>query len=184
MLETSQLIIRPYKASDADAVLKTMGNYQIYRTTYGIPYPCDIKYVKKWIKNVISSASANKSYEFAIINKNNGAYMGNVGLINIDQESKRCDISYFIDPLYCNNGIATEAGVAMIKYAFEQLGMVRVGGMCMDINPASARVMEKLRMKYEGTLRNYFIKDNALVNAMMFSILVDEYRSLSSKSTV
>ena len=178
MFETNQLIIRPYKTSDAEAVQKTISNYQIYRTTYGLPYPCDVKYVKKWIKNVTSSATANKSYEYAIINKATGAYMGNVGLINIDSTSKKCDISYFIDPLYCNNGIATEAGAVMIKYAFEQLGMLRVGGMCMEINPASARVMEKLRMTYEGTLRNYFIKENAVINARVYSILLDEYKEL------
>ena len=178
MFETNQLIIRPYKTSDAEAVQKAIRNYQIYRTTYGLPYPCDVKYVKKWIKNVLSSATANKSYEYAIINKATGAYMGNVGLINIDSTSKKCDISYFIDPLYCNNGIATEAGAVMIKYAFEQLGMLRVGGMCMEINPASARVMEKLRMTYEGTLRNYFIKENAVINARVYSILLDEYKGL------
>ena len=178
MFETNQLIIRPYKTSDAEAVQKTISNYQIYRTTYGLPYPCDVKYVKMWIKNVLSSATANKSYEYAIINKATGAYMGNVGLINIDSTSKKCDISYFIDPLYCNNGIATEAGAVMIKYAFEQLGMLRVGGMCMEINPASARVMEKLRMTYEGTLRNYFIKENAVINARVYSILLDEYKGL------
>ena len=88
MFETNQLIIRPYKTSDAEAVQKTISNYQIYRTTYGLPYPCDVKYVKKWIKNVLSSATANKSYEYAIINKATGAYMGNVGLINIDSTSK------------------------------------------------------------------------------------------------
>lgn len=178
MFQTNQLIIRPYTSSDAATVQKTMSNYQIYRTTYGVPYPCDIKYVKKWIKNVINSASANKSYEYAIINKNNGAYMGNVGLINIDLKSRRCDISYFVDPLYHNNGIATEASSVLIKYAFEQLGIVRVGGMCMENNTASARVMEKLCMTYEGTLRNYFIKDNIFISAKMYSILVDEYQKL------
>lgn len=182
MFQTAQLIIRPYTSSDAPSVLNTIGKYQIYQTTYGIPYPCDIKYVKKWIKNIISNASLNKSYEYAIINKNNGAYMGNVGLINIDNKSRRCDISYFIDPLYHNHGIATEASAVVIKHAFEQLGMVRVGGMCMENNVASARVMEKLRMTYEGTLRNYFIKDNNIVNARLYSILLEEYQSFSQNA--
>ena len=179
MFQSEQLFIRPYKTSDAEAVLKTIGNYQIYRTTYGIQHPCDIKYVKKWIKNILANASADRAYEYAIINKKTRAYMGNVGLINIDHKSKRCDISYFIDPLYQNHGIATEASAVMIRYAFDQLGMIRVGGMCMENNNASAKVMEKLHMTYEGTLRNYFIKDNAVINAKMYSILAHEYQSFS-----
>lgn len=184
MFQNDQLIIRPYSSSDVNAVLNTLNNYQIYRTTYGIPNPCDIKYAKKWIKNIKTAALNNNSYEYAIINKKTGAYMGNVGLINIDNTSRRCDISYFIDPLYQNNGIATQASALMIKYAFEELGMVRVGGMCMESNPASARVMEKLKMTYEGTLRNYFFKENTYINARNYSILLEEYRRLTNNNTV
>lgn len=178
MFQTEQFIIRPYTMADATAVWNTLNNYQIYLTTYGIPYPCDIKYAKKWIRNVKMGALNKSWYEYAIINKKNGAYMGNVGLINIDKASRRCDITYFIDPLYQNHGIATQAGAIMIKHAFEELGMVRVGGMCMESNPASARVMEKLKMTYEGTLRNYFFKENTYINARNYSILLEEYTSL------
>ncbi len=181
MLQNEQLIIRPYSSSDATAVLNTLNNYQIYKTTYGIPCPCDIKYAKKWIKNIKSASLTNSSYEYAIINKKTGAYMGNIGLINVDNVSHRCDITYFVDPLYQNNGIATQASALMIKYAFEELGMVRVGGMCMENNLASARVMEKLKMTYEGTLRNYFFKENTYVNARNYSILLEEYKKLSNR---
>ncbi len=178
MFQTEQFIIRPYTSADVTAVWNTLNNYQIYSTTYGIPYPCDIKYAKRWIKNIKTAGLNNYSYEYAIINKNNGAYMGNVGLINIDSANRRCDITYFVDPLYQNHGIATQASAIMIKYAFEQLGMVRVGGMCMESNPASAKVMEKLKMTYEGTLRNYFFKEDTYVSVKNYSILLEEYRKL------
>ncbi|MEE0059913.1 MAG: GNAT family N-acetyltransferase [Acutalibacteraceae bacterium] len=182
MFQNEQFIIREYKSSDVTTVWNTLNNYQIYITTYGIPHPCDIKYAKKWIKDIKTAFLTKASYEYAIINKKNGAYMGNVGLINIDNSSRRCDITYFIDPLYQNHGIATQASAIMIKYAFEELGMVRVGGMCMDSNPASARVMEKLKMTYEGTLRNYFFKENTCVNAKNYSILLEEYAKLRGSS--
>lgn len=178
MFETPRLIIRPYKHNDAKAVHSVMNNYNIFKTTYGIPYPCDIPYVKKWVKFVIENLSNRKSFEYAVIEKSSGKYIGNVGLINVDTNSKRCDISYFIDYNMCNNGYATEASMKIVEFAFLGLNMYRVGGMCMAVNGSSARVMEKLGMKHEGTFRKYFYKENSWVDAKNYSILKEEFEEL------
>ncbi|MEE0930509.1 MAG: GNAT family N-acetyltransferase [Acutalibacteraceae bacterium] len=175
MFETKRLIIRPYITKDANVLLETIGKYEIYKTTYGIPYPCDTKYAKRWIQNVINNALDNRAYEYAIIQKSDKRYLGNVGLINIDFANQRCDISYFINPGYWGNGIATEASAQLIEYAFNVLNMNRVGGSCMEHNIASSRVMEKLLMSYEGTIKGYFIKDNEYVNIKIYSIMRDEF---------
>ena len=180
MFETNRLIIRPYCHGDEYSVLKTINTYQIYKTTYGIPNNCDIRYAKRWVKNVINNAKENRSYEYAIIGKENKIYLGNVGLINIDFISRKCDISYFISPEFWGNGIATEASAELIKFALNRLDINRIGGICMEHNIGSARVMEKLMMKCEGILRSYFIKDNKIINAKMYSILKDEFIKLTS----
>lgn len=179
MFETKRLIIRPYSPKDAKFVFETINQYEIYKTTYGIPYPCDIKYAKRWIKNVINNALENKSYEYAITRKTDGKYMGNVGLINIDFANRKCDISYFINSKYWGNGIATEASAKLIEYAFNTLNFNRVGGTCMEHNIASSKVMEKLLMTYEGCLRNYFLKDDEYVNLKIYSITKDEFLNIN-----
>lgn len=182
MFETKRLIIRPYVPKDADILCKIIGKYEIYKTTYEIPYSCDIKYAKRWIKNVINNALENRAYEYAVIRKSDNRYLGNVGLINIDFANQKCDISYFIDPIYWGNGIATEASAQLIEYAFNVLNMNRVGGTCMEHNIASSRVMEKLLMSYEGTVRGYFIKDNEYVDLKIYSIMKNEFFKYSNES--
>lgn len=178
MFETERFIIRPYTTKDAENLLSTIGTYEVYMTTYGIPHPCNLKYARKWIKGVINNAVKDKSYEYAIIGKQDGQYLGNVGLINIDMVSRKCDISYFVNPEFWGCGIATEAASELIGYAFNVMNINRVGGSCMEHNIASARVMEKLSMKYEGTMRDYFIKNNRYVNLRCYSILQDEFKAL------
>lgn len=175
MIETQRLFIRPYKISDTHNLWQTIKTDDIYATTYGIPKNCDIRYAKKWIKAVIDNGTLGSSYEYAIIDKSSGYYVGNVGLINIDQQCKRCDISYFINPKFKGMGYATESAIEMIKLAFLKLDMERVGGTCMSHNRASARVMEKLLMKKEGTMRNYLIKDGKEVSLDIYSILKSEF---------
>ncbi len=175
MFETNRLLIRPYSKSDKVSLYNTISRYEVYRTTYGIPQNCTVGYAAKWINSVLQNARENRSYEYAVINQLNGEYIGNVGLINVDFVSRKCDISYFIHPDFWNKGFATEAAVEMVKYSFNVLDMNRVGGMCMARNTASAKVMEKLLMKKEGVLRDYFIKDGIKTDAVLYSILRKEY---------
>lgn len=180
MIETQRLLIRPYKISDTYNLWQTIKTEDIYMTTYGIPKSCDIRYAKRWIKAVIDNGTLGSSYEYAIIDKLSGSYIGNVGLINIDTQCKRCDISYFINPNFKNKGYATESAIEMVKHAFLNLDMERVGGSCMSHNIASARVMQKLLMKKEGTMRNYLIKDGKEVSLDMYSILKSEFFEYSN----
>ena len=163
--------------NDAKALCHVLNTDSIYQTTYGIPRYCDIRYARHWIKTVSYNITNNRAYEYAVIRKTDNLYMGNAGLINVDIRNKKCDISYFIRPDCQNQGTATEVSAKLIQYAFERLCMNRVGGLCMEHNKASARVMEKLLMKYEGLQRNCMIKDNAVISLKMYSILKDEYFS-------
>ncbi len=182
MLTTKRFILRIYNTNDAKALCDVLNTDSIYQTTYGIPRHCDIRYARNWIKNVVSNIQNNRCYEYAVIRKTDNRYMGNAGLINVDHDNKKCDISYFIHPAFQNQGIATEVSARLIRYAFEELDMNRVGGICMAHNLASARVMEKLLMNYEGLQRNCMIKDSKVVSLKMYSILKDEYSEYVSKT--
>ena len=74
-----------------------------------------------------------------------------------------------------NNGYATEAAQEMLKYGFEKFGFNKIQGVCMSCNPASRRVMEKIGMKFEGTLRQDLLKDGIYYDIDRLSILKSEY---------
>ena len=66
----------------------------------------------------------------------------------------------------------------MLDYGFYDLGFHKINGVCMSINAASRRVMEKLGMKYEGTLRQDLYKDGIFYDLDRLSILKDEYYTI------
>jgi len=53
-----------------------------------------------------------------------------------------------------------EAVQALVNWALGQEEIFRVWAVCDLENPASARVMEKVRMRCEGILRKYIIHPN------------------------
>ncbi len=54
------------------------------------------------------------------------------------------EVGWGFDPDWWGRGLATEAGAACVRWAFERLRFSRVVSICLPENAASRRVMEKL----------------------------------------
>jgi ribosomal-protein-alanine N-acetyltransferase len=67
----------------------------------------------------------------------------------------------------------TEALRAVIAWAFDELGYVRVEAMCLPRNPSSGRVMEKAGMVFEGRLRSYVVKNGISEDLLLYAIVND-----------
>lgn len=74
----------------------------------------------------------------------------------------------------------SEAGKAVLKYLFEEVGFNRVAAYHDKNNPNSGRVMQKIRMSYEGTLRRAGFCNQGIVDEVWYSILKDEWSCLNS----
>lgn len=173
--ETERLFIRNYKKADLEDFVRVTSQPEIQPTTYGIPVPYTKKYAKKWMRFIRENIRMKQAYEFAVFLKEDLTYIGNVGLINVSRMHNHADISYYIDKDLWNRGLATEAAAQMLNFGFEKLGMYKISGLCMTSNPASRRVMEKLGMKYEGTMRRELLKNGTYYDIYRFSILKEEY---------
>ena len=172
---TERLFIREYQKRDLDDFLRVVRQPEIYPTTYGIPRSYSRLRGKWWMKIIRDNRRLGTAFEYAVFLRETGYYVGNVGLINIDAIHHHADISYYIDSRLTNQGIATEAAAEMLRYGFSELGFQKINGVCMSINPASRRVMEKLGMQYEGTLRQDLYKDGMYYDLDRLSILRDEF---------
>jgi RimJ/RimL family protein N-acetyltransferase len=75
------------------------------------------------------------------------------GFHDIDWKARRCDTGFWVRKSAQGKNIATESANAMLRYAFEALGMRRVGLTHSEGNEASRRISEKLGFLYEGVQR-------------------------------
>lgn len=173
--KTERLLIREYKKNDIDDIIRVATQPEVYATTYAIPKDYSYSRAKWWVEYVKNNMKNKTSYEFGIFLKEGNRYIGNIGLVNVNHLHNRADIAYYIDKDFRNNGYTTEAAKAMLRYGFEGLSLKRIGGMCMSINPASRRVMEKIGMKFEGTARSELLKDEKYYDIDHLAILDFEY---------
>lgn len=173
-LETDRLILRPFTVDDAQRVQELAGARAIADTTANIPHPYPDGAAEAWIGTHAAEFEAGRSVVFAVVLRATGVLIGAIGLV-IDSHDARAEMGYWIGKPFWNHGYATDAGHAVLVYAFNQLGLHRVHASYMSRNPASGRVMEKLGMRHEGRLRQHVRKWDAFEDLEVRGILRSEF---------
>jgi RimJ/RimL family protein N-acetyltransferase len=69
------------------------------------------------------------------------------------------------------NGYATEAAEALLRFGVQSLGLHRVEATCAPANEASARVMARIGMRYEGRMRDHLLVRGAWRDSLLHAYL-------------
>jgi [ribosomal protein S5]-alanine N-acetyltransferase len=75
--------------------------------------------------------------------------IGLCGLV-LARDGYQGELWYLLESGSWGSGYATEAAGAVVAYGFDTLTLHRIWASCLPENPASARVLEKLRFRREG----------------------------------
>lgn len=176
VLRTERLLLRPFALTDAAEVQRLAGAREVAATTAAIPHPYDLSLAESWISSHPAALADGTNVVFAITQARSGALLGAIGL-SVASEHSRAELGYWIGLPYWRNGYCTEAADAMLRYAFEELGLRRVFARHFAVNPASGRVMQKIGMTREGVMRQHFVKWGSPTDVVFYGILADEWRT-------
>jgi [ribosomal protein S5]-alanine N-acetyltransferase len=87
---------------------------------------------------------------WAFRDKTDGRFVGRAGLYSTHVGGNdEVELAYALMAEYWNRGLATEMAEAILRVAFERLGMTDLVCFTLTTNRASQRVMEKARFEYE-----------------------------------
>lgn len=118
---------------------------------------------------------------FAIILKSDNKMIGTVELHTYFPNFK-AELGYTVNPRYWGQGIAGEAGSALVKWGFEDLNLRRIECNTLTGNRQSQRVCEKLGFKYEGIKRKaYQLYDGSINDLSCYAMIDDDYFNMIKK---
>jgi RimJ/RimL family protein N-acetyltransferase len=163
------------RLTDKLALLEHFQTKDIYETTLNIPYPYSEADADSWInKRIEQTKRQGKKVSFAIRNTE-GKLIGAVGADSLDLgTSHRAEIGYWLAKPYWGQRIMTDVVKAFIKYAFDELQLLKLTAHVFEFNISSARVLEKNGFKLEGRLRKHLRKDGKLLDARFYGLLKEE----------
>ena len=156
-LETERLILRPYALSDASELSRAINDFAVADTTLNIPHPYPDGAAADYISSRLPAYTTGKEISFVLTLSDTGRLIGAMGLVATPRFN-HAEIGYWIARAEWNQGYATEAAQAVVRFGFETWGLHKIVGTHLRRNPASGRVMEKVGLQFEGVLRDHTIK--------------------------
>jgi ribosomal-protein-alanine N-acetyltransferase len=149
-LETGRLLLRPLSEADVAAVHRVSNEPLVRRYLWD-----DEPVPRAKIKELVVQSERMFSEEglglFGVRLRGSEELVGFCGFIRLEGMEEP-ELGYELLPQVWGRGLATEAALACIGYAFEVAGLERVIAGADAPNAASLRVMEKLGMKPIGSL--------------------------------
>lgn len=172
-LHTARLSLRGYRSADALEVQKLAGAFEIADTTLTIPHPYADGVAESWIARHQEAFEARRGVTFAMTLKSSGMLVGAISVMSIESEHQ-AELGYWVGLPYWGRGFCTEAGEAVVKHAFSELGLARLYARHLVRNPASGRVLRKLGFVHEGTRRKHVRKWGRLEDTEDYGLLRED----------
>jgi [ribosomal protein S5]-alanine N-acetyltransferase len=152
-LYTPRLILRPFTEADADAFLALVSDPAILRYTGETPVSSVAEAAKILRARPLRDYQVHGFGRLACVLRDSGELIGFCGLKKLEDLDQEIDIGYRFRPHAWGKGLASESAAAVYAHGKTVLGLTRIIALVMPENTGSVRVLEKLGLRFEKSIR-------------------------------
>ena len=169
VITTGHLVLRPWGARDAPAVLAACQDQEVQRWTT-VPSPYSRRDALSWCTELSPAGwEAGTAASFAVLDAATGDLLASVGLDGINHGAAM--FGYWCAAPARGRGVVSEAAQALCRWGFGPLGLELVVWAAEVGNWASRAVAEKSGFTVEGVHRSWLLHRGARVDAWTGSLL-------------
>ncbi len=117
------------------------------------------------------------NYSLAVVTREGNRLIGGCGIYESNVKNREGWIGYCLNHQLWGQGYATEAALALVDFGFTHLNFHRIFATCDPANTASAHVMEKIGMRYEGHLKENIQHNGEWLDSLLYAILDREWKT-------
>jgi len=172
-LQGEMIVLRPIRADDADAMWDMLDDPEGNRLT-GTTRGFTRDEVDAWCE---SREAAHGRYDFAVTANGDDEYRGEIVLNDLDEDVRSAGLRLSMRPAYRGRGYGTEAIELVLGFAFDGLGLHRVELDVLSINTRAMSLYENIGFRVEGRRRDAYRDGAGWCDALVMSMLEDEYRA-------
>lgn len=174
-LETPRLILRRFAIADAEAVFKNWAsdpNVTRYLTWQA---HSSVEVSRDYMEYCVNGYEQDNFYQWGMELRDGAVLIGNISVTQIRENIDSLELGWAIGRSWWGQGYTAEAARALLGFLFTEVGARRIMAEHDVNNPNSGRVMQKIGMSYEGTLRQSGRNNQGIVDCACYSILRSEY---------
>lgn len=169
-LHTDRLLLRPFTDADADELFALQSDAEVLRYWDSPPWT-DRTQATRFLESCRQLADSGKGARVVIERRSDQAFLGWCTVNSWNPGFRSASLGYCLTRAAWGNGYATEAGRALLQWAFTTLDLNRVQAEADTRNTASGRVLEKLGFLLEGTLREDCIVNGDVSDSWVYGLL-------------
>lgn len=174
VLETQRLLLRSLNLNDVEDIFEYAADVKVSQyATWSVHK--SIEESKYFIESVIEQYQNHQLADWGIVCKASGKVIGTCGFTNWIATARRAEIGYAISSKYWGQGYMPEAVRSLFSFGFGMMKLNRIEARCVIANTASARVMEKVGMQFEGILRQHLFAKGSFYDVKLYAILKQDW---------
>lgn len=181
-IHCQRIILQPFKVSDAFFMFRNWANDpDVTRYMTWFPHE-NMQVTESVISSWVSDYSKPNFYQWAILLRQIDEPIGSIGVVEMDEDAKSCELGYCIGKPFWHQGYTSEAVSHVIKFLFEQVKFEKITARHDVRNPNSGAVMMKCGMKYVTTRINIGqTKEGEPLSCAYYEISREEYLANQTK---
>ncbi len=180
MLQESRIYLRLMEEKDIPYKVKWINDPEV-RRSLNFDYPISEIGTKHWLNQV---ALDNGRRDFMVCLIENNVPIGYGGLLNIDMKNSKAESYMGIgDKDYWGKGYGKEVRQALLRYAFQELGLNRVYSLVWSKNERMINLNIKVGLEIEGLLKADVFSHGEYRDRYIMSILRETYLDITNEST-
>ena len=145
-LQGEMIVLRPLRASDADALWESVNDAEGNRLT-GTTQQFTRQQIDDWCATI---SSVDGRIDLAVTANGSDEYLGEIVLNEIDEVVRSANLRLAMRPGYRGRGYGTEAIQLILGLAFDGLALHRVELDVLSINARAKSLYENLGFRVEG----------------------------------
>ncbi|MBD8094127.1 GNAT family N-acetyltransferase [Pseudomonas fluorescens] len=173
-LSTPRLLLRALEMDQAEVLFGLVNEPAIADNTANIPSPYTLEIAQSFIAGAAEKYRTGELLNLGMHVRETGELIGMISL-RVSARHHAGHLGYWVGAHARNQGYAAEAASAVMDFGFTELGLQRVGSQCFGRNKESARVMQKIGLRYEGCLRQAFLKNGVYEDLLGFATVREDW---------
>lgn len=170
-----KVILRAMEKTDCEMIREMFNDPVMENLVVGWAFPVSQFAQEKWFEAHYGDQS---TFRFVVETKEDGP-VGIATLADIDWKNRRARHGIKLSSKERQTkGIGTDTVMAIMRYAFDELGLHRLEGSWFDTNIASVKLYKKCGWIEEGVRREYIFKNGEFRDLTVVGILASEYYAL------
>lgn len=168
MIAGKEVQLRPVEQADVPLIHRWMNHPEIWRfMDYERPFS---------LADVQDDVEHSRRDGFPYIITVDGRPIGRIGLNQFRRRDRICSLYMFIgDPDFWGRGLAKDAAMALLAYAFDRFDLHQVELWTLSDNDRALRAYRACGFVEEATLRDRSFKDGGWVDRVIMSVDRDAF---------